>query len=355
MTDEGPIAEDTSFAGFWARLGALLLDGLLLGAIGLLLGLFFAPQFEQLGPWGRLLGFVIALAYFGTLNSKVRDGQTLGKSLLKIKVVDSQGAALSVPRAYLRFLPLGIPWALNGAQFPETVVFSFWGYLLSIVVFGVGLSIAYLYVFNRPSRQSLQDLLVGSYVVRAASNASISAKPLRRLHLVVCGGLLLLSALAPYAASVLVTTAPFAPIVKMHRELSALPWVRHVQVNSGMSTSMSPDAGQTLTTFLHISAYTRDRDIENPERARQLATLAISADPTARQVDVIQVVLVYGYDIGIASSWTSRTDTRSPYEWLAQPAGQQESMRTAGYPGQPPSVMSVWPQRAVRSDAQVHR
>lgn len=322
MTDERPIRDDTRFAGFWPRLGALLLDSLLLGAIGLLLGLFFAPQFERLGPSGRLLGFVIALAYFGTLNSRLRGGQTFGKSLLKIKVVDGLGASLSVSKACLRFLPLGIPWALNGARLQESLAVSFWSYVQSIAVFGMGLSIAYLIVFNRPSRQSLHDLLVGSYVVRATTHGPIRAKPPRRLHLAVCGGLLLLSAIAPYFVSVLVATAPFAPVVKMHRALAALPWVQHVQVNSATTFIATPGDGQTRTTNFSIAAYTRDHDIQSAERARQLALLAISSDPAAGRADVIQVALIYGYDIGIASAWTSSTHAHSPAVWLARSASQ---------------------------------
>jgi hypothetical protein len=45
--------------------------------------------------------------------------------------------------------------------------------LLSIVVIGGMLVIAYLYVFNRRTRQSLHDLCVQSYVVRASAEPSM--------------------------------------------------------------------------------------------------------------------------------------------------------------------------------------
>src|SRR4051812_31819978 len=113
-------------AGFWRRLGAFCLDCLLLAAIGLAVGFFLTDEFVRLGPWGRLLGFSVALTYFGTLNSVLMGGQTLGKRLLKIKVVAKSGTPLSVPKSLLRFLPLGAPWFLNGAQFSDSVLFSSW-------------------------------------------------------------------------------------------------------------------------------------------------------------------------------------------------------------------------------------
>jgi uncharacterized RDD family membrane protein YckC len=171
---------------FWRRIGAFILDTLLLGAIGVAFGFIFTEQLVQLGPFGRLLGFFVATTYFGILNSKLAGGQTFGKRVLKIKVVAKDGTPLSVSKAFLRFLPLGTAWFLNNAQFSESIIFSFWVYILSIAVFGIGLSTIYLYVFNRKSRQSLHDLVVGSYVVSAVASGPVKAIAPWRGHLAVC-------------------------------------------------------------------------------------------------------------------------------------------------------------------------
>jgi len=305
-------------AGFWRRLGAFFLDCLLLGAIGVAVGFLLAEEIVRLGPWGRLLGFFVALAYFGALNSKLTGGQTLGKRLLKIKVVAMEGMPLSVPRSFLRFLPLGAPWFLNNAQFSEPMLFSFWGYVLSIAIFGLGLSIIYLYVFNRKSRQSLHDLLVGSYVVSAGATGPVAAPAIWQAHLAVCALLVVASSIAPYFTKDLAAGEPFVSLMTTYRAVNSEPWVVHANVTKGKTFMTTTDTGQSTTTYLTITAYSHDSDIGNVERAKQLATLALSADSSARSLDIIQVTLVYGYDIGIASSWQSQNHAHPPAEWLAQ-------------------------------------
>jgi uncharacterized RDD family membrane protein YckC len=307
-----------TIAGFWRRLGAFFLDCLVLGVIGGAAGFFLTDEFVRLGPWGRLLGFFVAIAYFGTLNSKITGGQTLGKRLLKIKVVTKEGTPLSVPKSFLRFLPLGGPWFLNGAQFSASVLFSSWVYVLSIVVFGLGFSLVYLYVFNRKSRQSLDDLLVGSYVVSADAAGPVASAAPSQVHLAVCVLLVVAAGLAPYFTKNLAAREPFTSLVKVYRAVSSEPWVVHAQVNKGKSFGGKTNKGGTTTTYLSITAYSKDRDIESAERAKQLAQVALSADGSTANLDVIQVTLAYGYDIGIASSWRSQTSAHSPKEWLAR-------------------------------------
>lgn len=309
--------EIRKIAGFWRRLGAFLLDCLLLGLIGTAVGFFFAEEFVSLGPWGRLLGFSVAITYFGVLNSRFSGGQTFGKWLLKIRVVAKDGLPLSVRKAFLRFLPLGAPWFLNNAQFSEPVLFSVWIYVLSVAIFGIGLSIIYLYVFNRKSRQSLHDLLVGSYVVSAEAVGPVLAVAPWRLHLAVCILLVVASSIVPYFTMNLAAREPFASLTNIYRTVSSEPWVVNAKVNKGQTFRSSTDKGQSTTTYLSITAYSKDSDIENVERAKRLVTLALSADSSAADLAVINVMLVYGYDIGIASFWRSHIIAHSPTEWLS--------------------------------------
>jgi len=304
-------------AGFWRRLGAFMLDGLVLGAIGWVAGLFLSDQFIQMGPWARLLGFCVALPYFGLMNSRVGGGQTLGKRALGIKVVSRDAALLSIPRAFVRFLPLGAVWFLNNAQLPQSVQQSFWSYGPSVVVFGVGLSILYLFLFNRATRQSLHDLLVGSYVVRASVNEPIKASPTWPVHLAVCGVFIVGVSLLPLFTQNLITGPTFSPLFHAYEAVSKPAWVDHVQVTEGQTVMATVSKGQTKTRYLNIVAYTKDADIGNTERARQLARLALAADPEALKLDAVRVSFVYGYDIGIASSWRSYTHVHAPAEWLA--------------------------------------
>ena len=286
--------------------------------VGFVAGLFLAEEFIRLGPWGRLLGFCIALAYFGILNGKLAGGRTVGKRLLEIKVVGRNGEPLGVHLAFIRFLPLGAAWFLNGAQFSEAALAFPWIYVLAIAVFGIGSSIVYLYVFNRKTRQSLHDLLVRSYVVNVAANGPVDAAATWKGHLVVCAILVVASGVAPYFLKDLAGNEPFATLAIAHRAVNAEPWVVNANVSKGQTFTARTDTGQSRATWLSVNAVTMDADVENVERAKRLVTVVLSADKSAADLDVILVVLLHGYDIGIASSWRSHRHAHPPAEWLAR-------------------------------------
>lgn len=317
MSDEQPINSKV-IAGFWLRVGAFAIDSLVLGVLGLALGALLGSVFVKIGFWGRLIGFSIAWVYFGLLNSKLTQGQTLGKRVLKIKVVDSVGDPLSLSKAFVRFIPLGVPWFLNGAHFPQSALTGPLIFLISVVIFGVGLSILYLFIFNRTTRQSLHDLLVGSYVVRAESLGHVVVPRLWWPHLIVCGALCAAAALVPHFTAPLTASEPFTSLLRVQRAVETEPWVLSAQVQSGKAYVASLKTGKTETKYLAVSAYSSDNDVANKDRARHLAKLSLTADSTAESVDVIQVVLIYGYDIGITSAWKSCKHSYSPQELLDQ-------------------------------------
>jgi uncharacterized RDD family membrane protein YckC len=306
IVESAPTAQP---AGFWRRAGAFTVDGVLIGLVGLTLGSTVTDQLARLGVWGRLLGFAVALGYFGVMNSRLSAGQTLGKRLLRIKVVDGRGAPLSVARSFVRFLPFGIPWFLNGAPFPERLLFSPFIYVLSLAVFGVGLSLLYLFIFNRPSRQSLHDLAVGSFVVSSGAEGEVRSAAPWRGHLAICGLFVVAAAIAPVFTTKLAQGETFGPMLKVLRAVNAEPWVVTSQVNRGINYN-----GQSRTQYFLIVAYLRDSKIQDSARASRLAKLAAEADPTVRSLDVLQVTFVYGFDIGIASSWRTQAHTFAPRE-----------------------------------------
>jgi uncharacterized RDD family membrane protein YckC len=322
MSAEETISSPT-IAGFWKRLIAFAVDVLLLSLVGVALGFLFADQFANLGPWGRIVGFFVAALYFGIMNSRLAGGQTVGKRLCKIKVAASTGEPLSLTMSMLRFVPLGIPWFLNNAQFDETMFQPFWMSTLGIAIFGIGLSIIYLYVFNRATRQSLHDLLVNSYVVRTDAIGPLTAAPLWRVHSAVCAGFIVVAGIAPYFVRELAVSEPFASMLSIVVAVNKEPWVQSAKVTKGKTFSASEDMTRRESSFLNITAYSKDADVANAGRAKQLVRVALAIDNSARDVDQIRVNLVHGYDIGIASTWRSHSYAQAPAEWLVQ-AGPSE-------------------------------
>ena len=301
--------------GFWRRIGAFAIDTIILGFVGIGLGLFLEEQFVHLGGWGRFVGLFIALFYFGVLNSRIFGGQTIGKKLVNIRVVDGGNQSIDLPRSFARYSILGVPFFLNGAQFTDEAMTSFWLYPISLVIFGGLLSVTYLYVFNRVTRQSLHDLVVGTYVVNMDTEQGNNGA-IWRPHLIVVGALFLASALLPVWTSNLAQNEPFKDLLSAQAALNDHPSITYVGVSSGTTTRASTSDGTKTTTYLSARAFLKNDTVSDAELAEQLATILANSHSNSQQMDVIQIVLTYGYDIGIASSWSNYSHAFKPTELI---------------------------------------
>ena len=303
---------DRKIAGFWRRLGAFVIDLILLGIVGWILGAMLFDTFARMGAYAKLIGFVIALAYFGICNSRIGGGQTLGKRWLGVRVVDVHDQLLSLPRSMLRYVVLGIPFFANGLPLdPKLAMSTPLGYLLALVVFGGMFAIIYLYLFNRRTRQSLHDLAVGSYVERFDRTAQPVPFPiLWRGHIVVVALLAVIALSTPAIASRFAQTTTFAGILPLYQTLSSQPHVMTAQVVRGWSSINGGNATHSLQSLLRLDApMTEDGDM-----ARHIAQLMEKADPDIANEDVVVVTLVYGYDMGIASGWKKHGYSFKPGE-----------------------------------------
>jgi uncharacterized RDD family membrane protein YckC len=303
-------------AGFWRRIGAFIVDTAILGLVGFGLGLFFSEQFIEMGAWGHAVGFVVAMAYFTILNSGLADGQTPGKRLLRVQVVDRAGRPLSVGKSWLRFLPLGVAYFLNNIPASQEVLVSAWGQVLSVAVFGLGLSMLYLYLFNRRTRQSLHDLLVGSYVVPVGAT-TVPQLPPWRGHYVVVGALLVTAAVGPSFTREMSEKDPWGALLAIQQAVESEPLVWHSDVGLA-TTRFTRDGNTTVTTHLDVVARLTRNEIEREEHAARIAAKVMELYEPADSLDLIVVKLSYGYDIGIARMWTDNTHAHPPAQWRAK-------------------------------------
>jgi len=297
----GESSPNREIAGFWRRLGALAIDLVLLGIVGWILGWVLFDPLARMGAYAKLIGFAIALAYFGICNSRIGGGQTLGKRWLGVRVVDVHDQLLSLPRSLLRYAVLGIPFFANGLPLsPEQAISSPLSYLLSLVIFGGMFALVYLYIFNRRTRQSLHDLVVGSYVERFDRAAqSVPFPAIWRGHMVVVAVIAVIALSGPMVASRFIGTQAFAGILPLYQTLSAQPHVMSAQVVRGWTSFNGGHATQSLQSSLRLDAPLTEDDA----MARRIAQQMAKADPNIADEDAIVVTLVYGYDMGIASGW----------------------------------------------------
>jgi uncharacterized RDD family membrane protein YckC len=156
---------------------ALVIDTAILAVAGAVLGAFLGPSFARLGA--KLVGLVVALAYFSLLNSRLTGGRTLGKRVLVLRVVRSDGMPPPLPSSLCRSLVLLLPFSIGGGPVP---VFEE-GVGETLLVAGSGGAFLYLYLFNRPTRQSLHDLICRTLVIDAKLHGPLPSMRLARRHL----------------------------------------------------------------------------------------------------------------------------------------------------------------------------
>jgi uncharacterized RDD family membrane protein YckC len=131
---------------FGQRFLARLVDGLILLAPLVVLAIV-------LGRFGSLLGLLVTAAYEITLID--RDGQTVGKRVLGIRVVDAEtGARPPTAQAVRRWVLLGgAGWLLSSFFLPP--------------IFGLAFDLAVLVMVLRPPlHQGPHDLFAGTIVTK---------------------------------------------------------------------------------------------------------------------------------------------------------------------------------------------
>ena len=106
-----PQAAYYDYAGFWIRVGAALIDGILLGGVHYLInmathtgGLTSTDPMRllQAQAGGMLLDLAIGCVYFVGMNTVY--GATLGKMALGLTIVKSDGSSITFGTALLRYI-----------------------------------------------------------------------------------------------------------------------------------------------------------------------------------------------------------------------------------------------------------
>jgi len=305
-----------NLCNFWLRIVAFIIDFIFLGIVGLVLGLFFGDHFASLGDYARIYGVLVCIAYLGVLNSRLGGGQTLAKRLLGLRVVDARGNSLSFGKSAVRTLVLILPQMLNGITVPASSFSVAYGVVLGSALFGVGFALVYLYIFNRNTRQSLHDLLVGSYVVDSREPmVPGELKPVFKLHYVMgaaCPAVLL--GLFTVLAYALADQFSYESMIETQASISELDFVYASGVmitNHYQMGKPEPITGIQLTAMV-------GKDCMDSEHAKIIASRAMEADPDILDLDYLRVGLVYGYSIGIWGFSRSSNYSFPPQRWLSE-------------------------------------
>ena len=316
-TNSGAAQPQTSnmqiISGFWRRIAALIIDFIILGLIGAILGGLFGDLFVKLGSYGRLLGYGIALLYFGSLNSSIGKGKTLGKRLMGIEVVNRQGNHISPGLSFLRFAILGAPFFLNNTIHGECNIII--NVLEFLIVGALGISIVYLFVFNTGTRQSVHDIILSTYVIKSPNTGEIPKKSVWKVHYVILA--LIISFL--FIVGVILSSIykkQDLPLQPLREKLMASGQYHNVIVSANIAKYWNSSRGVKTEKKLFIVLFQKSKDLDITQTTKRTTGMIISDFPQLTQgVDKISIMSVYGYDIGIWSFKKTHIASNSLAEW----------------------------------------
>lgn len=150
---------DVNLASEYARLGAILIDVLIIRVSVLLIVLImvptgvlknFEPMLEGEGFVSIVVELSLGLLVYSAINGHMlaTRGQTIGKILMKVRIVDMNNSIPPLPKIlFLRFFLIQLVAACGS--------------------FGVFLAIVDALFIFRPDRRCLHDRLAGTQVIKA--------------------------------------------------------------------------------------------------------------------------------------------------------------------------------------------
>jgi uncharacterized RDD family membrane protein YckC len=327
------IQPDRAIAALWRRAVAFVVDGIILFVAATLVAVPFFETFSRLGSWGPLVGFCIALPYFAVLDSSVGSGRTLGKRLMHIQVVGKDGATISFGRSVVRYTVFAVPYFLNELLLPLTRTPWVVSVLISIVIFGVGGATLYLLLFNRHTRQGLHDLSAGSYVAVADRDGPPRIEPIWGTHWVILG--LMLPVLFLGTGILGNKLARWGPFPQMLDDVRLVEGIEGVQAAGLQDMNQNNRGGGEKKKILIINVYWVGKSPETTAAgnfagdlkekwaskqafADEVARLIIGHDSTVNDHDSLKVVVIRGYNLGIARAQISYFYQHTPAEWGAR-------------------------------------
>lgn len=291
------------------RFIAIIIDFIVLGALGFISGLVLEEFYVYLGEYGTLFGSAIVIAYFGILQSNINEGQSIGKRVMDAQVLKTDGTYLSLEQSLLRAFVLYFP-ILNIELFASGKNVIIVAAILMIIIFGN----VYFSLVNT-SRRGLHDILSNAVTVKRSETefyANVhSDKSMKKLLPIMIIGLLLLGT----SISQMFSRNSFRDLLSVKHVLEQRQEV--ILVNKleyktkTISNFNSDQPAQTYSAIgVTVSVNNEEYLTSNDSRIFEEYYNTIKEEvPGTHSVDYVNVNLSYGYNIGIASKTRKKTMT----------------------------------------------
>lgn len=300
---------------FWVRIWAFLIDSLILGVFGYILGLIFSNFFISLGESAKLVGWIISLAYFSILNSNIHQGQTFGKKWMNIQVVDITGNPVSLKTSFIRALVYTTPFFLNGFKIPGLHTFSIVTIMQGVIIFTGGIGIIVFYIFNKETRQSLHDIIAKTYVVQEYRNNEFSFMPaVKKLPYYITGGIFAIVIMTSIYG--LNSNSEIKKLVPVYEEILAQDHISNASVSMNYSSLGNSENNRlSYTVFIKVDKNLKSEDNNNNPELKKAVETFINSKVYETDNDILNAVVGSGFNIGIASQNYSYSFSRPIHEW----------------------------------------
>ncbi|MGZ5443184.1 MAG: RDD family protein [Thermoanaerobaculia bacterium] len=138
------------YGGFWQRFGAQIIDGLIVGvpayaiAMGVIFGVALAAQQNEAASLFMLLAYIPMFVFpvlYEALMLSMKNGQTVGKMALRLRVVRPDGSRITTGQA--------------------------WGRAVMRLVLGCLVIVDYIPYFFTDEKTTLHDMVAGTRVIES--------------------------------------------------------------------------------------------------------------------------------------------------------------------------------------------
>ena len=295
------------------RFFAFLIDSLIIGLVGQLSGLVFSDFYAQLGNSGRLIGAVVVLLYFGICNSKITNGKTLGKKLLKIRVVNRNSKPISVSKSFLRASWFTIFMAFGGSSFSNSSCIPL-VIVVGTLIFSISILEIYFVIVNKKTLQSFHDLLIDSFVVSAKSEGQISYTNKKSSFY---GGAVIpvILLIAFTGLNLFAKNTYVADMVKIIETINSELPVYNTSMYRHSETTAALSGESSTTKYINVTVIKKNKDENNEALAVKIAKIIFDSKFAFNEGETLCITIVEGYDIGIANNYTSKNINGTLEEW----------------------------------------
>jgi len=303
---------ETMFATRIKRLFSFIIDALLIGLVGYTSGFIFEKYYTLLGSYGNLIGFTITLIYFSLFDSKLFNGQTIGKKILKIKVVNQHNKAITVKRSVFRSLFYSLTVLLNGLSFPNykylpVIIF------VGIILFSIYLVETYLFIFNKDTKQTLHDFLSKTYVVDQDSNNIIdviSNKNVFRFAIIIP----IIISILVIGLNLIIRNTSVNEMVYLVDDLQNQLPLWNTTINRSV-TKYSGSSSNNESRYIQINCNKINKNDNSEDLSVKIAEIVLQSNFEFKDGESLIIVVNSGYDIGIARKNTYQSYNKSLVDW----------------------------------------